>query len=52
MIDNYVNYIESSDWSPEMKTSAIAHLMDNNDDVFQYNSEFAEKYPEIYEEAK
>lgn len=52
MIDNYVNYIENSDWSPEMKTSAIAHLMDNNDDVFQYNSEFAEKYPEIYEEAK
>jgi hypothetical protein len=44
--------IQNSDWSPEMKASALAQLVDNNDDVATYNSEFAEKFPEIYEEAK
>lgn len=52
LVEKYANYIQDSDWSPEIKLSAIAQLMENNDDVFQYNSEFADKYPELYEEAK
>ena len=52
MVEDYYRRIQESDWSPEMKASALAQLIENNDDVFTYNSEFAEKYPEQYDVAK
>jgi len=48
----YVDKIQDSDIPDELKISLIAKLMDNNEDAFVYNSDFAEKYPEIWAQWK
>ena len=47
----YADRIVNSDWSPVVKQSALWWLIDNNEDVFKYDSELAEKYWEVYDEA-
>ena len=48
----YVDRIQDSDLPEELKIAAIAKLMDNNEEAFKYNSDFAEKYPEIWAQWK
>ena len=50
-VDYYAYRIINSDWPDTVKQSALAWLIDNNEDVFKYNSELAEKYWEYYDAA-
>ena len=52
LVEYMANRIQDSPFSPQMKISALAFLMDSNEDAFTYDSVFAEKYPEIWSEAK
>ena len=50
-VDYYAYRIVNSDWPDTVKQSALAWLIDNNEEVFKYNSELAEKYWEYYDAA-
>ena len=52
MVDYYADRIINSDWPGNVKQSAFAWLINNNEDVFKYDSELAEKYWDYYEAAE
>ena len=51
IVDFYADRIMNSDLSPQMKLSSLSWLIDNNEDVFTYDSELAEKYWDAYDAA-
>ena len=51
MCDYYADRIINSDWPATVKQSAFSWLIHNNEKVFTYDSDLAEKYWEYYDAA-
>lgn len=51
MCDYYADRIINSDWPATVKQSALAWLIHNNEPVFTYDWELAEKYGDYYDAA-